>query len=218
MNLSILGPPGSGKGTQARRLKNEYNLYHIDVGQCLRDIAEEDSTLGKKVSMLINDRNALVSNEVVQQVLESELVKAGAQDVIIDGAPRRVDQADPLEESLKRFDKNLHAVIFLKVDEEMVTRRISKRFMCPKCEKFFILGVDVSSENPVCDRCGSSLVQRADDTPDGVKRRLKIFAEETLPVVEHYREEGRLIEVDSKGSIEEVFGQIREAWSSFGSE
>jgi adenylate kinase len=209
MNLVILGPQGCGKGTQAELLKEKYELFHVEMGLALREVAKDESELGKMVNEVINVRRELVGNDLVEEVLYNTLQKNSDQrDVILDGAPRRLDQIELIEKALAKNGKQLDKVIYVNIPETDSVLRISKRFSCVDCQSRFILGKDVKNPNDVCPECGGKIEQRPDDTPDGVRKRLAIFREETLPVIEHYRQTGKLIEVDGTKNVEKVFQEI----------
>lgn len=209
MNLVILGPQGCGKGTQAELLKEKLDLFHIEMGLALREVAREDSELGKMVNEVINVKRELVGNDLVEEVLWNALQKNGEQkDIILDGAPRRLDQIALIEKVLEKKGKKLDRVIYINIPETDSVLRISKRYECSVCHTRLILGKDIKNPTDPCHECGGRIEQRADDTPDGVRKRLAIFREETLPVINHYRQTGKLLEVDGTKSPEKVFQEI----------
>lgn len=213
LNLSILGPPGSGKGTQAEFLVDRYHLYHVDVGMELRKISREDTPLGRKVNDFINKKNILVPNDIVLDVLSHKLVQIPfEQGIILDGAPRRIDRVLPLEQMLEKLRRSLDIVIYLNVPEDLLIERIAHRYFCEKCGHFWIEGVDVqNAATDKCPLCDGRLRQREDDTPAGIRRRLEVFHSETQPVIDHYRKKGVLIEIDGRGSIDEVQSALKNA-------
>ncbi|TAK94974.1 nucleoside monophosphate kinase [Patescibacteria group bacterium] len=209
MNLVILGPQGCGKGTQAKLLVEKYNLRHVDVGAALRNVSKSDTPLGQKVNEIINVKKELVPDAVITEVLESELANVSeASGVIIDGAPRRAGQIDEIEGALKKFGRKLDKVIFVNIPEKESVIRISKRYNCSQCGRQLILGKDVNNPYDPCHDCGGPTEQRPDDTPEGVRKRLQIFREETMPVLEYYRSKKMLIEVDGLQKPEQVLAGI----------
>jgi adenylate kinase len=209
MNLVILGPQGCGKGTQAEMLKNKFGLFHVEMGSALREVAKEDSELGRKVNEIVNIKRELVSNHLASEVLHNELKKdVDGKDLVLDGAPRRLDQIPLVEKVLKENNKKLDKVIYIHISETDSVVRISKRYHCSKCGSRLILGRDVQNPTDKCHNCGGKIEQRPDDTVQGVRRRLEIFRQETVPVIDYYRKKGMLIEIDGTKSVERVFAQI----------
>jgi len=209
MNIIILGPQGSGKGTQAKFLAEKYNLEHIDMGGSLRQIARMDSALGRKINQLINVEKVLVPSEMLKDVLRLEVGSLGReQGLIFDGVPRAMEQALNFEEILQSFGRKVTKLVFINISEEESIKRISNRWMCEKCKRGLIMGKDVQSPNEQCPDCEGRVVQRADDTEEGVRKRLKIFREETMPVIEYFRKKEIVIEIDGERTMEEVFQDI----------
>lgn len=199
-NLVLLGPPGSGKSTQAHLLVNRLNAEHIDMGASLRKVAGENSAFGRFVYNIINVRKELVSDTIVGNVLDHELKSLSLEkSVIVDGAPRRLSQIDEVENAFARNNRSIDAVIALHLPEEISTARIASRFACAVCGKAVM--ITRPTDNLRCVDCHGVLRQRVDDTPEGVRKRLAVFAEETAPVIEQYRSKRLLIEVDgTKGA------------------
>ena len=211
MNIVVLGPQGCGKGTQAELLKNKFDLFRIEMGAALRAVAKEKTPLGKKVDEIINVKRNLVSDTLTEEVLQNELQKNTEQkDIIVDGAQRRIDQVPLVEKNLENVGKKLDRAIYINIPEIESVIRISKRYDCAKCGSRLILGKDIQNPTDPCHICGGKIEQRPDDTPEGVRKRLAIFREETMPVIEHYRQTGKLLEVDGTKSVEKVFGEIVE--------
>jgi adenylate kinase len=209
MNIIILGPQGSGKGTQAEMLAQKFNLEHIDMGKFLREVAVLDTPLGKEVHEIINVRKELVDDRILKKVLHVKLADLGREKgIIFDGVPRRHDQLDYFNEALLEFGRKIDRVILINLSEKESLKRISKRRVCANCKKVYILGKDIKSETEKCAVCGGKISQRVDDSEEGVIKRLKIFREETVPVTEYFRQEGVLLEIDGDQSIEKVFADI----------
>lgn len=208
MNLLIFGPQGCGKGTQADLLSEKYNLVHIETGQIFREIAKEDTPLGKEIKDL-NEKKEMIPDSITMEVLSKELEKVpDGMGIILDSAPRLTSQIELIEEMLGKFGREVDKAISITLPREISIARISKRYICPKCFKQFVLGEDIKSENDLCPECGNKVRQRIDDTPEGVVKRLDTFEKVTVPVIEHYRQEGKLIEVDGTQSKDEVFEDI----------
>ncbi|MEI8104077.1 MAG: nucleoside monophosphate kinase [Candidatus Moraniibacteriota bacterium] len=201
----LLGPPGSGKSTQAQYLLDHLHASHIDMGASLREAALKPTALGRDVYRIINVEKSLVPDEVIASVLREDLTKiALEQDIVLDGAPRNISQVVVVESVLKEAKHPLERVVFLRMTEDSAISRIASRFYCHKKKHTLILGKDVLSPSDVCPVCGSTIEQRVDDTPEGVRKRYRVFLAETLPVIEHYRKERKLIEVDGSLSPEVV--------------
>lgn len=211
MNLIILGPQGCGKGTQAELLVKQFNLAHLEMGAALREIAKEDSPLGRRVDETINHKKELVPEKVIDAVLEKWIGQIPAeQGTIIDGAPRKISQIDEVEGAFKKNNRQLDFVIFVNIPETESVLRISKRYSCLGCQARLILGWDFQNPTDPCPECGGKVEQRPDDTPQGVRKRLEIFRQETMPVIDHYRKQGKLLDINGMQSVEKVFQEILE--------
>ncbi|MFA7319199.1 MAG: nucleoside monophosphate kinase [Parcubacteria group bacterium] len=209
MNIVIFGPQGSGKGTQAEKLAQKFDAEHIDMGKFLREVAARPTPLGREVWQIQNVTKTLVPARILEEVFTIKLNDIPREKAIVfDGFPRNIDQTQYFEKAMGEFGRQTDAAIVISLSEEESMRRISKRWICAKCKKVFIMGRDVQSDKEKCTDCGGSIIQRTDDTPEGIKKRLKVFKEETLPVIEYYREKNKLIEIDGNRSIEEVFQDI----------
>lgn len=208
MNIIVLGPQGSGKGTQAEKIAEKYNLEHIDMGKSLREVAKQDTPLGKEIYHIQNVTNTLVPSRILREVLHLRLQSIPReQGVLMEGAPRTMSQREYVEEALLETGKKFDAVIFINIPEEETAKRISKRWNCKKGH-LLIMGKDIRSEKEKCPIDGSEIYQRTDDSPEGIKKRLQVYKDETMPVIENFRERELLIEVDGTPSIEEVFEDI----------
>lgn len=210
-NYILLGPPGSGKSTQADFFKERLELSHIDMGGELRSIATEESPLGKEVYQTIYVKKELASDEVVKQALGRALAKADPKKgIVIDGAPRRESQIAEVIDILAEYGRDIDGVIFIDLPKEVSIDRISRRFNCEQCGEKFISGMHPEDHAEPCFKCGGKLVQRKDDTPAGVENRWRIFHEDTEPVIRHFEKEGKLLRVDGKLPAGEIFQRIEE--------
>jgi adenylate kinase len=208
MNIIIFGPQGSGKGTQADLLAEKYNLSHIETGQIFREIGREDSELGKKIKDL-NQNKELIPDEITVEVLQKYLEKVPSEmGTILDSAPRTIGQILPVEKMLSQMNRSIDKAIYITLPYDESVARITKRYACTVCYRHFVLGKHIQGSEEPCPTCGGPVMQRADDTPEGVAKRLKTFYEVTVPVIENYREKGLLIEVDGNKAVEEVFEDI----------
>ncbi len=196
MRVVLLGPPGAGKGTQARRLAERHGIPHIATGDLLREAVASGNDLGRQVRTYV-ERGELVPDEVVLALVKDRLRKPDAQaGVVLDGFPRTVAQARGLDRLLCNLGCRLDAVILLEVAEEALVRRLAGRWTCPVCGRVFHELYHPPRTPGVCDVDGTSLTQREDDRPETVRRRLAVYAEQTAPLVEYYRARGLLHVVD----------------------
>lgn len=208
-NYILLGPPGSGKSTQAELLKKALGLVHIDIGSELRAAAEEDTPFGHTLNDTINRRRELVSDEVMAAILKKALSRVPETiGVLIDGAPRRASQIDEVLRVIRASGRTIAKVIFISLSEEESVERISKRYLCFGCRQPYIFGKDIFSPDTACSVCGGKIGQRKDDTPAGVRKRYGIFHSETLPVIEHFEKEHLLLRVDGNQDADAIFKDI----------
>lgn len=209
MNIIVLGPQGSGKGTQAEKLAKKYHLEHIEMGKFLREVAKTDTELGKHIHETINIQGKLVDDKTLKKVLHVKLADLPRErGIIFDGVPRRKDQLEYFEAAMSEFGRKIDAVINIDIPEEESIKRISKRRICRKNQHPLIMGTDIKSEKDKCPLDGSDIFQRIDDTPERIKVRLGIYHKDTKGVIDYYKQKGLLIEVDGTPSIEEVFESI----------
>lgn len=209
--IILLGPPGSGKSTQADFLVRELNAVHVDIGLALRKTAEMHTPLGERVADIMNRRNELVPDDIVEEVLSGALASVPSEKlVVVDGAPRCSTQIGIIDGILQTFERKVNLAVYVALSQEESVRRISRRWMCPQCNRPFVSGVDFREGNALCPSCHILLSRRKDDTEEGVRKRFQVFALNTLPVVEHYRRTGALLEVDGTKDPIALFGDIRE--------
>ncbi len=208
MNILLFGPQGSGKGTQAAILAEKFGLNHIETGKIFRQISTEDNELGKKVKEFNEDKK-LVPDEITLQILEFYLAKIpSTRGLVLDSAPRTQGQIEGVEKIFNDLKRDIDVALYLTLPYEDSVTRIAKRFVCQGCGKNFILGQHIQAEDKSCPECGGVISQRVDDSEEGVRKRLDDFYQKTIPVIEHYRKKGILIEVDGRGSIEQVTAEI----------
>ncbi|GGC45554.1 adenylate kinase [Haloferax sulfurifontis] len=198
--ILLLGAPGAGKGTQSKRLAETYGVEHVTTGDALRANKDMETEYGTPRSFM--EKGELVPDAVVNEIVEAAL--ADADGYVLDGYPRNLSQAEYLTEIT-----DLDAVIYLKVAESELVERLTGRRVCDDCGTNFHVKFNQPEEEGVCDDCGGELVQRDDDTEETVRERLSVFEENTEPVIEHYRDEGVLVEVDGEQTPDEVFEDIR---------
>jgi len=210
MNLLLLGPPGSGKGTQAKRLEDAYGLVQLSTGDMLRAAVRAGSEIGRRAKQIM-DSGQLVPDEVVIQIIADRIALPDCRrGFILDGFPRTTAQAEALDAMLAAKGLVLDHVIELKVDEGILTDRIGGRFACAKCGAGYHDRYQKPKMEGVCDVCGSrEFVRRADDRPETVAARLKTYRELTAPILPYYEGKGVLKRVDGMAPIDEVARQIR---------
>ena len=207
MKLVLIGGPGAGKGTQAKKLSKHFDIAHISTGDLLREQMKLGTELGKKVSEIMN-AGGLVSDDIVSAML-AERIKADdcKKGYILDGYPRNVSQAEGLEAITGKLDK----VLCFNVDDEVIVDRMTGRRGCPKCGQMFHIKYKPPKVDGVCDACGEALVQRKDDNAETVRNRLKVYHETTAPVIDYYNKKGILAEIDGVGDIDAIFAKAVEA-------
>ena len=204
-----MGPPGVGKGTQAAQLQALLGVPHVSTGNILRvAIQQEGSPLGSEVRRFV-ESGRLVPDGLMGDLIAERLErKDSVAGFILDGFPRTLEQVDILDGVLGRLGLELDRVLMLKVPEAEIVRRLSGRRTCPKCGSVFHLESRPPATAGVCDACGAELVQRPDDTERVIRERMKVYADQTLPVAEAYRSRGLLIEIDGFGEVDAVRARL----------
>jgi adenylate kinase len=209
LNLVLLGPPGSGKGTQGERLQEDFDLPYHATGNILRRAVEEETELGKTAKEYM-DNGDLVPDEVIIGVIAEELDKPEAEDgFILDGFPRTTPQAEALDEELQNLGRGLTAAILIDVPDEEVERRLGGRRTCVENGHVFHVEFNPPEEEGKCDIDGSELVVREDDRPEVIRRRLQTYHDKTEPLVSYYEDRGLLHRVDGTESPDQVGNRIR---------
>ena len=209
LNLILLGPPGSGKGTQGERLQEDFRLPYYATGDILRAAVRDETELGRTAKEYM-DRGDLVPDEVIIGVIGERVEGPEAADgFILDGFPRTVGQAEALEEEMEGLNRKITAAVLIDVDDEEVVRRLGGRRTCVKNGHIFHVEFDPPKNKDVCDICGSRLVVRDDDKPDVIRNRLDQYHDKTKPLVSYYEERGLLKRVDGSLKPEEVGNRIR---------
>jgi adenylate kinase len=209
LNLILLGPPGSGKGTQGERLQEDFRLPYYATGDILRAAVREETELGRKAREYM-DRGDLVPDEVIIGVIAERVQGSEAADgFILDGFPRTTPQAEALDSELERLGRALTAVLLIDVPDEEVIRRLGGRRTCVKEGHVFHVEFDPPKEEGLCDVCGGELVIRDDDKPEVIAKRLDTYHEKTEPLVSYYEDRGLLHRVDGTLGPDEVGDRIR---------
>jgi len=209
MNLILLGPPGAGKGTQAKEIENRHGLVQLSTGDMLRAAVKAGTDVGKRAKSIM-DKGELVPDEVVIKIISDRIDQPDCQNgFILDGFPRTLAQASALDEMLARKDKKLHAVIDFKVDPNRLVERIVGRYTCAKCGEGYHDSFKKPRTAGVCDVCGGTeFTRRADDNAETVTTRLMAFYRDTSPLIGYYYCKGNLRTVDGMGAIDQVAGAV----------
>ncbi len=209
LNLILFGPPGAGKGTQADRLQDDFQLPFISTGDMLRANVKGETELGVKAKEYM-DAGDLVPDELIVAMAAERLQRDDAEDgFILDGFPRTLEQAAALDKQLSELGRRVTAVLLIDVPDENLIRRLSGRRVCVKAGHNYHVEFDPPKHEGVCDQDGSRLIQRDDDKPEVIRNRLRVYHEQTEPLVEHYDEQGLLRRIDGTRPATEVHDHIR---------
>jgi adenylate kinase len=209
LNLILMGPPGAGKGTQAERLVDDFDLPYYATGDILRAAISERTELGKQARPIV-EAGDLVPDELMIGVIMERIDTPEAEDgFILDGFPRTVRQAEALDEALERRGRSLTAALLIEAPGEEVIRRLSGRRICVKKGHVYHMEFDPPKQDEVCDQDGSRLTQRDDDKPETIEKRLAVYREQTEPLIDWYDDRGVLRRFDGTRSPEEVHSHIR---------
>jgi adenylate kinase len=211
LNLVLLGAPGSGKGTQAEQLRNEFGLPHVATGDLFRENLKQQTDLGKLAKSYM-DRGELVPDDVTESMVRERLSRKDTEvGFILDGFPRTLGQAEALTEIMTGMQRRIDGVFYIKVPDEEIINRLSGRLICRNCQTPFHLKFKPPQVEGVCDVCGGELYQRDDDNPETIGARLKTFHGQTAPLIDYYAGTGLLIEINGEGDVAEVIERTSDA-------
>ena len=211
VRVVLLGPPGAGKGTQAKRLHERFGACQVSTGDILRKAVAEQSPLGKKAAEFIQ-RGALVPDDLIVNFVADRLKEKDCEKgYILDGFPRTVSQAQSLAAMLDEMGSSLDRVLSVHVPRSVIIERLSGRRTCRTCGALYHLTFDPPRKEGLCDRCGGDLVQREDDHEETISARLDVYEMETAPLIGYYRERGMLREIDGVGKVDEITNRVVEA-------
>jgi len=204
-----MGPPGAGKGTQAEFIKARYPIPHISTGDIFREAVANGTELGKKAKTYM-DSGQLVPDEVTIGIIEERLAREDCQKgFLLDGFPRTTVQAEALDKALALSGRKIEAAINISVPNEILVERMSGRISCKDCKTVYNLKFNPPAKAGICDRCGGELIQRSDDRGDTVGKRLEVYMEQTNPLLDYYKAQGLLHDIDGNRDTEVVFADVR---------
>ena len=211
MDIILLGPPGSGKGTQAQKMVERYHIPQISTGDILRGAVKEQTPLGVEAKGYM-DQGKLVPDEVVVGIVRERLKESDCKGgFILDGFPRTVPQAEALDNTLGEMQRAIDHVVSIEVPNEELIKRLTGRRTCRKCGAMYHIIFGPPAKEGVCDRCGGELYQRDDDQEETIRARLQVYEEQTAPLIAYYRGKGLLRAIDGVGAIEEILRNIVQA-------
>ncbi len=211
MILVLLGPPGAGKGTQAKMLAMEYGIPHISTGDMFRDHKARGTALGKKIQAVM-DAGGLVTDDITNELVDERLSRADVSSgLILDGYPRTTLQAEHLQKMLQKTKRRIDAVVSYEVATDLVVERIGGRRSCPKCGAVYHVTANPPRRAGACDKDGTALVHRDDDKPENVKKRMEEYAEKTRPLKRFYQDLGLVAEIDGVGAPDSVLAATQTA-------
>jgi adenylate kinase len=211
MRLIFLGPPGVGKGTQAQKLSEACKIPRISTGDILREAVRKNTPRGQKANSFI-DAGQLVPDDLVVSLVHERLKENDAQKgYIMDGFPRNIVQAEALNQMLDQTGSVIQKVLNFHSSDAELLRRLSNRRGCPQCQSVYNLIFQPPKEKGVCDRCKSFLVQRSDDEPQTIQKRLDVYRKDTAPLIPFYETRGLLVNIDAIGAVDDIFGRVLSA-------
>ena len=214
MYIIFLGAPGAGKGTQAANLARQLKLVHIASGDLFRQALEQETALGIQVKSYM-EKGMLVPDKItIQMVLERLSNPDCESGAILDGFPRNLNQAEALDKALTQQTKSIDKVVYIKVGDIELLRRLVERWICPSCQAPYHITDSPPKVPGKCDQCGSELQKRPDDTPEAIKKRLEVYFAQTTPLIDYYRRTGKLLEIDGEGSVDVVGKRVISALHS----
>ncbi len=210
LNIILLGPPGCGKGTQAKMLTEKYHIPQISTGDILREAVRNRTPLGLEAKTYM-DSGKLVPDDVVIGIIQDRLKQPDCEKgFILDGFPRTVVQAEALDDTLKTMGKKIEHAISISVDEEELLRRLTGRRTCRSCGAMFHILFNPPKKEGICDKCSGELYQRDDDKEETIRNRLNVYNQQTAPLIDYYQKKELLRTIEGVGKIEDIFRKIEE--------
>jgi adenylate kinase len=208
MRLILLGAPGSGKGTQAKNIAEKVGITHVASGDLFRAAATRGDELGKQAKYYM-EKGLLVPDEItIKMILERIDAQDCSKGVMLDGFPRTLEQAKALDQALGKKKQKIDRVFYIKVSTDELVRRLGGRFICRKCQAPYHKVSSPPKKEGICDKCGGELYQRADDTPETVRKRIDVYTKETSPLIDYYKKAKKLVEIKGEGNIDNITKDI----------
>jgi adenylate kinase len=208
MQIVLFGPPGAGKGTQAKYISEEFNIPHVSTGDILRENVREGTALGKKAKAYM-DKGELVPDAILIDIIKDRLQKPDTKKgFLLDGFPRTLRQAEALDVILDDINKSIDVVVNVDVGDNEIIRRLSGRRTCRSCQATYHIKSNPPKAPGICDQCGGELYQRADDTEAAIKHRIEVYKKQTQPLIDYYKKKGLLVDIDGEREIDEVRADI----------
>lgn len=208
MKVIMIGPPGAGKGTQAKKVAAKYGVAHVSTGDLFRENIKNETELGKKAKVYM-DGGLLVPDDLVLELIIELLKTPDCKDgYVLDGFPRTIPQAEALDYKLNKNNDKIEYAINVDVADEVIIKRMSGRRACLNCGRTYHVETLRSKVEGICDSCGKELTLRDDDKPETVKRRLEVYHEQTRPLLDYYKEKGVLYSVDGTGTVDDIYDEI----------
>ncbi|PMP62208.1 MAG: adenylate kinase [Sulfurihydrogenibium sp.] len=202
----FLGPPGAGKGTQSQLLKERDNFIQISTGDILREAVKNQTSLGLQAKKFM-DEGKLVPDDLILNIISEKLEELKDKNIIFDGFPRTVAQAEGLKDMLSKIGRKIDAVILFDITDEEVVKRLSGRRVCPNCGAVYHLIYNPPKNDNVCDKCGTPLIQREDDREEVIRKRLEVYHQQTAPLIDYYKD--ILIKINATLSPEDIYKHIK---------
>ncbi len=201
----FLGPPGAGKGTQSQLLKERNGFIQISTGDLLREAVKNQTELGKLAKQYM-DEGKLVPDDLIISLIKEKLQEYADKNIIFDGFPRTIPQAESLDNLLSRLNKNVDAVILFKIEDEEIVKRLTGRRVCPSCGAVYHMVYNPPKIDEICDRCGARLTQRDDDKEEVIRKRLEVYHQQTKPLTEYYK--SKIVEIDVTDNPNNIYNKI----------
>jgi adenylate kinase len=202
----FVGAPGAGKGTQADLVARELNLAHVSSGDLFRKAVERNDELGRQVKSCM-EKGSLVPDAITTQMVLAELGRIKQAGIILDGYPRNLSQARSLDDALTKEKKAVAKVVYISVDDKELLRRLASRWLCRQCQTPYTRTLGTKADL-TCERCGGVLYQRTDDIAETVRKRLAVYFQDTAPLIDYYKRQGKLVEINGEGDVKEISQRI----------